>query len=219
MNIVFLFDRERSGLFHAYLWTKTVPRAIFVGIMRPKVIFHHPLTWLLSVSFALTIANGLILPPFEAIDEPEHFQFMRYLAEGNGLPDQRDFAFAEEYGYCQQGGQTPLYYWLGGLILRSLGEDVSDVATLTVPNPLSTCGDRSQTVSKGLWLRNPHREAWPGHGAARGVHVVRLLGSILVLFTISGVYMTARVAFPENRAVALLAAALVGFSPRFLVHS
>ncbi len=179
----------------------------------------HPLVWLLSVSLALSVANGLILPAFEAMDEPEHFNFMRYLAEGNGLPDQRDFALAEDYGFCQEGGQAPLYYLLGALVLRGLDEDVSDVAALTEPNPLSTCGDTSQTYSKGLWLRKPRRDTWPYHGAALGVHVIRLFSSVLALFTICGVYMTAKEAFPEHHTVALVAAALVGFNPRFLTHS
>jgi len=187
--------------------------------MRRKPLWHHPLFWLLGVSFALAVANGLIVPSFEAIDEPQHFNFARYLAEGNGLPDQRDFVLAGEYGFGQEGGQAPLYYLLGALLLRGLGEDVSDVATLTVPNSLSTCGDTSQSYSKGLWMRNPQREAWPYYGSALGVHALRLFSSALALLTISGVYLTARATFPENRAVGLVAAALVGFNPRFLTHA
>ena len=187
--------------------------------MRGKPFWHHPLVWLLGVSFLLAVANGLILPSFEAMDEPEHFNFARYLAEGNGLPDQRDFALAEEYGFAQEGGQVPLYYLLGALLLRGLDEDMSDVAALVTPNPLSTCGDTSQPYSKGLWMRDPGREVWPYYGAARGVHVLRLFSSVLALFTISGVYLTARTTFPASRAIALVAAALVGFNPRFLVHS
>jgi len=186
--------------------------------MRGKV-WHHPLVWLLGVCFALAVANGLILPSFEAIDEPEHFNFARYLAEGNRLPDQRDFSLAAEHGFSQEGGQVPLYYLLGAFLLRGLGEDVSDVAALTIPNPLSTCGDMSQPYSKGLWMRNPRREAWPYYGAALGVHVLRLFSSALALFTISGVYLTARATFPASRATGLVAAALVGFNPRFLTHS
>jgi hypothetical protein len=187
--------------------------------MRGKPIWHHPLIWLLGISCTLAVANGLILPSFEAIDEPEHFNFARYLAEGNGLPDQRDSALARQYGFGQEGGQAPLYYLLSALILRGLGEDVSDVAALTIPNPLSTCGYAPQPYSKGLWMRDPRREAWPYYGAALGVHVLRLFSSALALLTISGVYLTARATFPASRATGLVAAALVGFNPRFLTHS
>ena len=187
--------------------------------MGGKAVWQQPLSWLFVVFFALAVANGLILPSFEAIDEPVHFNFVRYLAAGNGLPDQRDFVLAEEYGFAQEGGQPPLYYVLSALILRGLGEDVGDVAALTRPNPLSTCGDTSQPYSKGLWMRSPEREAWPYRGAALGVHVLRLFSAVLGLVTIGGVYLTARTVFPENRGVGLVAAALVGFSPRFLTHS
>jgi len=187
--------------------------------MGRKAVWQQPLSWLFVVFFALAVANGLILPSFEAIDEPVHLNFVRYLAEGNGLPDQRDLALAKEYGFAQEGGQPPLYYALSALILHGLGEDTSDVAALTRPNPLSTCGDTSQPYSKGLWMRSPEREAWPYRGAALGVHVLRLLSAVLGLVTIGGVYLTARTVFPENRGVGLVAAALVGFSPRFLTHS
>ncbi|NLF00678.1 MAG: phospholipid carrier-dependent glycosyltransferase [Anaerolineales bacterium] len=182
-------------------------------------VWQHPLLWLLCVSCALTIANGLILPSFEAMDEPEHFQFARYLAEGRGLPDQRDLALAVDYGYRQEGGQAPLYHLFSALVLRLLGEDVSDVDALTVPNPLSTCGDLTQSHNKGMWLRNPERERFPYRGAALGVHVLRLFGSIWVMLTVVGVYRTARLVFPGLRQVGLLAAALVGLNPRFLVHA
>ena len=182
-------------------------------------VWRHPLLWLLTVFFALATANGMILPSFEAIDEPEHFNLIRYLAEGHGLPDQRDFDLAYSYGYAQEGGQAPLYYFLGALILLGLGEDVGDVDALTVPNPLSTCGDTSQPYSKGLWMRDPRRERWPYRGAALGVHVLRLFGAALGLLTVSGVYLAARATFPSSRPVALVAAALVGLSPRFLTHS
>jgi len=187
--------------------------------MGRKAVWQQPLSWLFVVFFALAVANGLILPSFEAIDEPVHFNFVRYLAAGNGLPDQRDFVLAQEYGFAQEGGQPPLYYVLSALILRGLGEGVGDVAALTRPNPLSTCGDTSQPYSKGLWMRDPQREAWPYRGAALGVHVLRLFSAVLGLVTIGGVYLTARTVFPENRGVGLVAAALVGFSPRFLTHS
>jgi hypothetical protein len=187
--------------------------------MRERRVWQHPLLWMLCLSVALSVANGLILPAFEAMDEPEHFHFARYLAEGHGLPDQRDITSAVAYGYRQEGGQAPLYYLLSALVLRALGEDVGDVEALTVPNPLSTCGITSETHDKGMWLRNPAREQWPYRGAALGNHVLRLLGAVLAAVTVGGVYRTARVAFPQMRSAGLLAAALVGLNPRFLTHS
>lgn len=168
---------------------------------------------------ALAVANSFIIPSFESMDEPEHFNFMRFVADGRGLPDQRDVAIARAYNYYQEGGQPPLYYVTGALVLRLLGENVNDVDGLTVPNPFSTCGDLSQPYSKGLWMRDPLREAWPMQGAALGVHMVRLLGAVFGVATVGGTYMTAKTAFPAVRNVGILAAALVAFNPRFLVLS
>jgi hypothetical protein len=60
---------------------------------------------------------------------------------------------------------------------------------------------------------------WPYHGAVLGVHALRLLSTLLGGLTILGVYMTARTAFPDSTYVALMAAALVSFNPRFITHS
>ena len=148
--------------------------------MRYRLFWQHPLLWLLVTFFALAVANGLIIPSFESMDEPEHFNYMRYLADGHGLPDQRDIATARAYNYYQEGGQPPLYYALGALVLRVVGEDVSDVEALTAPNSLSTWGDLSQPYSKGLYMRNPLREAWPYRGAALGVHLLRLFSAVAI---------------------------------------
>jgi 4-amino-4-deoxy-L-arabinose transferase-like glycosyltransferase len=187
--------------------------------MRGRPIYQHPLLWIIVIFLALAAANGFIIPSFESMDEPEHFNYMRYLADGHGLPDQLDVATALEYNYYQEGGQPPLYYILGSLVLRALGEDVDDVESLTVPNPFSTCGDLTQTVSKGLWTRDPRHEAPPWHGAALGNHAVRLLSAVFGAVTVVGVHATARSAFPGTRNVGLVAAALVAFNPRFLVLS
>ena len=148
---------------------------------------------------------------------------VRYLAEGNQLPDQRDIELATEQGYHQQGGQAPLYYLLNALLLRGLNLDTTgwrdDAAALATPDKLLSCGDVSRTYSKGLYLRHPERERWPYTGAALGIHLLRAANALLVVVTILGVYFTARTAFPQSGSVAMLAAVLVGLNPRFLLHS
>ena len=58
--------------------------------MRGRPIYQHPLLWIIVIFLALAAANGFIIPSFESMDEPEHFNYMRYLADGHGLPDQLD---------------------------------------------------------------------------------------------------------------------------------
>ena len=65
------------------------------------------------------------------------------------------------------------------------------------------------------YLHAPHQEAFPYQGAARAVHVMRLLSALLGGVTVVAVYMAARLAFPALEEAALLAAALVAFNPQF----
>ena len=190
----------------------------------PKgAIVRQPMLWLLIVSLSLTLANGLLLPSFEAMDERFHFNLIRYLADGHPWPDQRDIALAVREEYHQQGGQAPLYYVLNAWLLRVLGFDASgwreDAAMLAMDNRLSSCGDVSRPYSKGLYLRQPEREGWPYRGAALGLHFLRAANSVWAVVTILGVYRTARTVFPASTGVAVLAAALAGLNPRFLLHS
>ncbi len=187
--------------------------------MSDERVWRHPLFWLLLVFSALSVVSGLLLPAFEAMDEPEHFHFIRYLAEYGQAPDHHDDELAEVYGFGQESTQAPLYHWLASLAVRALGMDIDDAKELTEPNPLSSCGSRGETHSKGLWIRHPHREAWPYRGSALAVHALRLLGTAFGALTIAGVYATAQAAFPRERGIRMLAAVLVGLNPRYILHS
>ena len=47
-------------------------------------------------------------PPFEGPDEPQHFAYITWLAQGKGFPPQGEAAW--DTPIQQEAGQSPLYY-------------------------------------------------------------------------------------------------------------
>ncbi len=66
----------------------------------------------LFVGIALVYA--LLVPPFEAPDEPDHLAYINFIAERGLLPNQYD----SDRAVPREGHQPPLYYALGALIVR-----------------------------------------------------------------------------------------------------
>lgn len=74
--------------------------------------------WLLVTTYlVLTLAYGVVIPPFENLDEIEHFGVARYVADTGRLPVQGEAALGS-YHVHQEASQPPLYYLLVGPFLR-----------------------------------------------------------------------------------------------------
>ena len=72
-----------------------------------------PRRYLLGLVFAfglLALVYSWTTPLFEAPDEPWHYAYLRWMAEGHGLPRLDDDAS----GANQEVAQPPLYYSCGG---------------------------------------------------------------------------------------------------------
>jgi hypothetical protein len=169
---------------------------------------------LLIVAFYLTCAVifGLVTPIYEGPDEVGHVLYVKHIAEGLGIPIQSP-AYAIDYGFVQEGSQTPLYYALNAWLIRGLGLSLEDLDGVPPSNPFSTCG-RPTSYNVARYRHDPRAERFPYRGAARAVHVMRLFSALLGAVTVVAVYATARLAFPRSRQIALLAAILVGCNPQ-----
>ncbi len=190
--------------------------------MRSKAIWHHPpanrkLLLILVLYMSVALAYGLVTPVFEGPDEIGHVLYVKHIAEGHGIPVQtREYAIA--YGFGQEGSQAPLYYALNAAVVRLWGDNCLSLADLEgIPpvNPFSTCGRPEEGHNVARYRHDPHQEAFPYQGAARAVHVMRLLSALLGVVTVVAVYVAARLAFPDLEEAALLAAALVALNPQF----
>ncbi len=179
--------------------------------------------WLMGLSFivvlyiALAVAYGVVTPVLEGPDEVGHVLYVKHILEGRGIPVQsREYAIS--YGFGQEGSQTPLYYALNAGLLRLVGggrSALSDLKGVPPHNPFSTCGQPQGEHNVARYRHHPHQESFPYQGAARAVHMMRLLSALLGAGTVVAVYAAARLAFPDSREAALLAAVVVAFNPQF----
>ncbi len=174
--------------------------------------------WTILACFvALACAYGLVIPPFENLDEIEHFGAVRYVADTGRLPV-HGMPAAEEYHYRQEASQPPLYYLLSAGLVRLLGLDANDMPPLRF-NPRVACGPNAVNLydNRAILYHDPNREAFPWHGALLMLHVLRVWSTLLQGITVLGAYALGRLAFPKRPGVALLGMAVVAFNPQFLL--
>lgn len=182
---------------------------------RWKLDIHHPLVAIL-VGFALV--GGVyawLLPPFEGPDEPQHFAYVEWLAQGKGFPPQGEAAW--DTPVEQEAGQPPLYYLLASLPARLVG--VTNPAAVFHPNPHfigpfpRTMADNDNRALPYPGDARPLRGGWLAFYLARGLSLS--FGLLLIIST----YGLARQVAPAVPEIALAAAFLVAFTPQVLFIS
>ncbi len=184
----------------------------------------------------LALVTNIMVPIFDAPDEPSHFAYSRLLAQGKGLPVQTDPARRSE----AEGFNPPLYYALGAVVLSAV--DGRRGADLTLPPEESADWDRDVRLGiedaldeSLLPPRNPEFNWWergtelnrfrhpPGGPASLtplfAVHAMRLLSILCGVFTLLAVSRLARVLLPDEPAARILALAVVAFNPQFIFLS
>lgn len=179
---------------------------------------YRGLLILLLAYLGLGIAYGIILPPFENLDEPEHFEVIRYVADTGQLPV-HGAPDTETYHIRQEASQPPLYYLLAAGLVRLTEAPTGDIAEFTQLNPRVACGPEAPHLydNRAVLHHNPHREAFPWSGTLLTLHVLRLFSTLLQTITVIGAFALGRQLFPNRPAVPLLGAAIVAFNPQFLL--
>jgi hypothetical protein len=172
-----------------------------------------PITWLLLIFFVLASTYSIVNPLFEAPDEVWHYELVRWLAEGKGLPTPADVGNAP---WQQEGAQPPLYYLLGAVITAPIS--TSNAATVIRYNPHASVGNAAALNNKNKMAHGPWEE-WPWQGVALAVHVVRFFSVLLGLMTLWFTGQAAQLVFPNPLLIPWLAVALVAFNPQFIFIS
>lgn len=160
----------------------------------------------------LGLAYSVVNPIHEATDEIRHYRFVRYLVVYGALPVQ-----GEEV--CRsQSHHPPLFYVLGAMATFWL-DTGRDICASPPGNPFYAYrfGDVG-TDNKNQYLHQPD-EAFPWHGEALAVHLIRGVNVLLGLGTVWLVYLSGRVLWPQRFDLPLMAASLVAFNPMFLYMS
>ncbi len=171
---------------------------------------HWPLAVILAAYICLATAYSLAVPLFEAPDEVWHYEYVRWLAEGHGLPAPEDVGVAP---WAQEGSQPPLYYALGALLTAPV--ETGNAAQAIRNNVHAVVGNAEGDSNKNVLLHG-RIHAWPWQGVTLAAHLTRFLSIVLGAITVALAYALARSVAPGWPVAAPLAAALVAFTPQFL---
>ena len=162
---------------------------------------------------ALGTVYSIVNPLFESPDEVGHYEYVRWLVEGHGLPKPEDVGNAP---WHQEGSQPPLYYLLAAGLTSPISTD--NAGQVIRPNPHAAVGQPASVGNKNVIVHGKS-DAWPWRGVALAGHLARFLSLFLGAITVVCTYGSARLVFPDRPPVAIGAAALVAFNPQFLFLS
>jgi 4-amino-4-deoxy-L-arabinose transferase-like glycosyltransferase len=178
----------------------------------------NPQRAILACFILLAVAYGLVVPPFENLDEVEHFEVVRYITETGRLPEHGSTA-AEAYHYQQEASQPPLYHLLSAGLVQLLGLETEKAITSWHLNPCVACGPGAASLydNRAVLYHDPDREAFPWRGTLLTLHALRLWSTLLQTVTLIGTYALAHTAIPQRPGVGLVAMAVVAFNPQFLL--
>jgi hypothetical protein len=171
-----------------------------------------PLWAVLAAFSLLVLLHGAVTPLFEAPDEIWHYAYVRWLAEGHGLPA----LDSDASGAHQEVAQPPLYYLVASLLSRPFPDD--DLAAVRRHNPNFGYQAPGTVPDNKNMLIHTGREAWPWRGTALTVHVTRLTSWFFGMVTVVAAWGLGTETFRTRRG-GLLTAALVAFHPQFVFLS
>jgi len=175
---------------------------------------HWTIIAVLALYLSLGVAYSLVVPAYEAPDEPGHFAYVWYLTQYHRFPVQQP---TYEENFSAEGHQPPLYYLLGAAATASLADDMRDFR-LPVSNPCFPW--RPYDPGWQTAVLHTEAEAFPFRGVWLGLHIVRWLSVLLGAITVWATYRLGRSLFPARRWLATAAAAIAAFNPQFVfIHS
>lgn len=168
------------------------------------------------VFVGLATAWNVLIPPFENLDELEHFEVVRHVVTTGRLPI-HDLADAAGFRVRQEASQPPLYYYLGAGWAKLLALPLAAPDVLGVPEHLVACGSSDVPYNKATWHHDPWKDAGPPwSGTLRTLHSLRFLSTLLQVSTLCGCWALAyRVR--QQGPFAALVTGIVAFNPQFLL--
>ncbi len=161
----------------------------------------------------LSSVYSVVNPIFESPDEVYHYPYVKYIANGNGLPVQS--ADRQEY-WEQEGSQPPLYYAVSALLSGWINTD--DLPQLYRLNPHARIGIPMAQDNKNMIIHTD-RERWPWHGTVAAVHVVRFWSILMGAGTLLCTYRLTRTLFPARPELAIGALGIHASIPMFVFIS
>ena len=176
---------------------------------------HWPLAAIIALYVVLGIWYMWIIPPFEGPDEPQHFAYAVWLADGLGLPPLGDAAFETDIQH--EAGQPPLYYLLASIPARII--DTSNPEAEYRPNPYFPAPLAREVPDNDNRAINDASESRPLAGGWLALYSMRSLSLFFGVLLMIATYGLAGQVMPSNPAIAWGAALLVALTPQVLFIS
>jgi len=176
--------------------------------LREQIMEHRWLALILAAFVTLATVYNVTTPLFEAPDEGDHYRYVKHLADGHSLP------MLEPGGNWvgHESWQPPLYYALGAL--TTLWIDTDNARQLEWVNPHRDGGGGGMNV-----VYHTSAESFPYRRAALAMHTVRFLSTLMGAVTVVATGLIALELFPDQKWIAIGAAAINAFNPQFLFIS
>jgi 4-amino-4-deoxy-L-arabinose transferase-like glycosyltransferase len=173
---------------------------------------HRAIALILAAFFVLGIVYNVATPLFEKPDEIWHYPYVKYLADGQGLPVQ-NLERAQPL-MRQESTQPPLYYVTAALATFWIEDD--DWQDLVWLNPFWGYNAPGTVNDNKNRVLHTDRERLPYRGAVLAIRTARLVSVAWGAITVLATYLMALELFPKRPSFAAGAAALVAFNPQFI---
>lgn len=173
---------------------------------------HWPLVFVVIGFLLLALLYSWATPPFEGPDEPQHFAYIKWLAQGRGFPPQGEAAWQTDIE--QESGQPPLYYLLALLPVRLI--DIDDPPATYRPNPHFVGPSPREIFDNDNRAIHYPSDEQPLRGGWLALRLSRLVTITFGAVLIIGVYV---LVYQLRPSLALAAATLVAFTPQVLYIS
>ena len=167
--------------------------------------------WVFVALFIIVGAGyDTLTPIFENSDETLHYPYIKYVADGQGLPVAKPGQL-----WNQEGTQHPLYYAIVAASTFWINTDNLMDHLQRNPHWLFTEARTLINDNQNLVLHGP-MDAFPYGQAALAIHIGRWWSLGFGLLTIICTFLIARQLFPDTLALAVSATALTALTPQFI---
>jgi len=167
---------------------------------------------LLGLHLALGALYSVVTPAWEAVDEPGHYQYVKYIAQHRALPPAGDPLLPRVGGSA--GTQPPLYYILAAIPAALVNPPGDEDYRL---HRYAAAGSAEFGVN--MVIHDWAAEAFPWSGHLLALHLARLVSALLSVVGVWYVFLLARWLLPDRPATVALATAIAALVPQYLFIS
>ena len=176
----------------------------------------------LFLVMALSLLSSIVNPIFEPPDELQHYQFVRYIVDNNGLPIQElssdvpgTWRWFNQVPSGSGMHRQPLYYALASLLVAGI-KDPEEIPQLN--HFWNHTSERINRDNKQQYL-DTASQAFPYRGTALVVHILRLWSVVLALGTVTTMWLLGITLWPNEPAKVAAMLSIGVMNPMFLYLS